>query len=95
MLYAVGLGAVTPAVASGAAAPASPVSRTQIPTSVTVGGVAATVLFSGLTPGYVGPYQINFQLASKTPAGDDDLIVTSGSGTSLRAGNTVKLEVGN
>jgi uncharacterized protein (TIGR03437 family) len=95
VLYAVGLGAVTPAVASGAAAPASPVSRTQIPTSVTVGGVAATVLFSGLTPGYVGPYQINFQLASKTPAGDDDLIVTSGSGTSLRAGNTVKLEVGN
>jgi uncharacterized protein (TIGR03437 family) len=53
------------------------------------------VLFSGLTPGYVGLYQINFQLASKTPAGDDDLIVTSGSGTSLRAGNTVKLEVGN
>jgi uncharacterized protein (TIGR03437 family) len=90
ILYASGLGAVTPPVASGAAAPSSPLSFTDITPSVTVGGVPATVLFSGLVPGYVGLYQINFRLALNTPAGDEDLAVTSGNSTS----NIAKLAVG-
>jgi uncharacterized protein (TIGR03437 family) len=91
ILYASGLGAVTPPVASGAPAPGKPLSVTQLTPAVTVGGVAAAVRFSGLVPGYVGLYQINFQLASNTPAGNDDLIVISGYPTS----NVVKLAVGN
>ena len=92
VLYAIGLGAVTPPVASGVPAPSSPLSQTVNAPAVTVGGVPATVLFSGLAPGYVGLYQINFRLAPNTPAGDDDLIV--GFGAFVKS-KTVKLAVGN
>lgn len=66
VLYANGLGAVDPPVASGAAAPAAgPLSRTVNPVTVTVGGQPARVDFAGLTPGFPGLYQLNVAL----PAG--------------------------
>ena len=64
-LFGTGLGAVTPGVATGAAAGSNPLSwATPLPTA-TVGGVAATVPFAGLAPGFAGLWQIDVEL----PAG--------------------------
>jgi len=66
VVYATGLGAVSPPVATGAGA--TGVSSTLITPTVLVGGVAANVPFSGLSP-YPGVYQLNVVLAAGTPTG--------------------------
>jgi uncharacterized protein (TIGR03437 family) len=58
-IFCTGLGAVTSQPPSGAAAGSDPLSHTTSTPTVTVGGMPATVLFSGLTPGAVGLYQVN------------------------------------
>jgi uncharacterized protein (TIGR03437 family) len=58
-IYATGLGAVSPAVESGAAGPASPLALAQVEPTVTLGGVNLTIEYAGLAPGQVGVYQIN------------------------------------
>jgi uncharacterized protein (TIGR03437 family) len=68
-LYCTGLGAVTNRPASGAAAPGDPLSVTTATPAVTAGGVPATVLFSGLAPGFAGLYQLNVELRANTPTG--------------------------
>jgi uncharacterized protein (TIGR03437 family) len=76
VIYCAGLGAVTPPVASGAAAPVNPLSRTATP-AVTVGGQPALVQFSGLTPGYAGLYQINAVVPAGVTAGDEVPVVVT------------------
>ncbi|HEY1496113.1 MAG TPA: hypothetical protein VGF49_16285 [Candidatus Solibacter sp.] len=68
-IYATGLGDVSDRPAPGAATPADPLPHTLATPTVTVGGVPATVTFSGLAPGYVGLYQINVQVPDGTPTG--------------------------
>jgi uncharacterized protein (TIGR03437 family) len=58
VVYLTGLGAVTPAVADGTASTGTPLNKTVLPI-VYIAGQAATVSFSGLTPGFPGLYQIN------------------------------------
>ena len=70
VIYCTGLGIVTEAVAPGAAAPNSPLAATVSPVEVMVGEKKAEVLFSGLTPGFSGLYQVNAVLATDTPTGD-------------------------
>ena len=53
-IYCTGLGDVTNRPASGAAAPAGPLSYTVATPVVTIGGISAPVVFSGLAPGFVG-----------------------------------------
>jgi uncharacterized protein (TIGR03437 family) len=84
-LYLNGLGAVTNPPAIGFVAQAQPLSNTLILPTVTIGGKAAAVLFSGLTPTTSGLYQINLQLASDTPKGTQPLVVTIGSVSSPAA----------
>lgn len=75
-IYAIGLGATNPAVAEGAAAPASePLARTPLPIVTFGGGFAGsptqgTVFYSGLTPGFVGLYQINVTIPPDAPIGN-------------------------
>jgi uncharacterized protein (TIGR03437 family) len=69
LIYATGLGAVGPAVASGAAGSASPLSSDLQPPAVTLGGIPAPLYFAGLAPGFVGVYQLNVKVPGDAPEG--------------------------
>jgi uncharacterized protein (TIGR03437 family) len=64
--YANGLGAVDSPVASGQVPPAGEIVRTVTNPTVLVGNVSAPLLFSGLTPGYPGIYQVNISVPQVT-----------------------------
>jgi uncharacterized protein (TIGR03437 family) len=81
-IYSAGLGPVNPPVNSGAAAPAKPLSKTIAKVTVTIGGVAATVEFSGLVSGYVGLYQVNAIVPKGVKSGPHVPIMISGAGQS-------------
>jgi uncharacterized protein (TIGR03437 family) len=74
VIWCTGLGAVTPPIADGANSYAADgtltVRHTTLMPTVTVGGVEAQVLFSGLAPAYVGEYQVDVFLAADTPTGN-------------------------
>ena len=69
VIWATGAGAVNNQPADGAAAPSSPLATTASTPTITVGGNAATVQYSGLAPGEVGLLQINVQMPASLPAG--------------------------
>ncbi len=73
VVYGTGWGPVDEEQQSGEAAAASPLARTLATPAASVGGRAAGVSFSGLTPGYVGLYQANITLAGDTPSGAQTL----------------------
>lgn len=62
---------------SGAAAPASPLYVTPENPTVTIGGMAAPVAFSGLSPGLVGLWQLNVQIPANAPVGNAVPLVIS------------------
>ena len=74
VIYAIGFGQTQPPVASGEAAPADPLAWVRpLPTVYFGRGllpVPATPLFVGLTPTFVGLYQINVQIPPNAPKGD-------------------------
>ena len=80
VLYGAGLGATTPSVIEGVISPASPLPQTAAPTTVTIGGQPAPVSFAGLTPGFVGLYQINAVVPSGVPVGNSVPVVVSVAG---------------
>lgn len=84
-IYCTGLGAVTNRPATGAAALANPLSRTSSNPTVTIGGVPATVSFSGLAPGFVGLYQVNAQVPANAPVSDTATVVLSIGGATSNA----------
>jgi uncharacterized protein (TIGR03437 family) len=70
VVYATGLGPVSGAMVTGK--PASSTSlqpTTPQPATATLGGIPATVSFSGLTPGFIGLYQVNVQVPANAPPG--------------------------
>lgn len=102
VLYAVGLGPVTPPVKSGEATPASaPVARVMMAFDFNMHGEVSphnptlssdTPVFSGLTPGFIGLYQVNFVVpnlppnylvACGTELGGTNLTVSIGRGASF------------
>jgi uncharacterized protein (TIGR03437 family) len=70
VVYATGLGPVSGAMVTGQ--PASSTSlqpTTPQPATATLNGIPATVSFSGLTPGYIGLYQVNVQVPANAAPG--------------------------
>jgi len=79
-----GGGPTTPSLPIGQIAPAdgSPLYMTTRVPTVTIGGLPATVSFSGLTPGIAGEYQANVTIPATVAAGDQVPLVMSIGGSS-------------
>jgi adhesin/invasin len=81
VIYCTGLGAVSPPVKEGLPAPSTPPLSTTVNTvTVTIGGKAAQVAFSGLTPGYAGLYQVNAVVPTGIATGDTVPVVVTVAG---------------
>ena len=89
-IYANGLGAVSHTPQTGAVALVSPLSSLIGNPTVTIGGVAAPVVFAGLAPGFIGLYQVNVQVPPGVAAGDALAVVLS---IGVIASNTVTISV--
>ena len=85
VMYCTGLGATNPSFATGAPATAS--NKTVNPVTVSIGGQAAAVVYSGLSVGFAGLYQINVIVPSAL-TGSQPLIVSE-LGVASRAGVTL------
>lgn len=81
LIFCTNLGAVSPAIADGAAG--SGQQKTVAATTVTIGGAAAPVSFSGLAAGFVGLYQVNAQVPAGLAAKNQPVIVKVGSASSV------------
>lgn len=93
VLYLTGAGAVSPAIATGAA-PAAGTLAAQLPAplqkpTVTIGGVQAVVDFAGIPTALVGVTQINLRVPTTAPLGSQALLVTIGGVPSAPATLTV------
>jgi uncharacterized protein (TIGR03437 family) len=89
ILYATGMGATNPPVATGMVAPGSQLANVTITPQVTVGGTNAQVLFAGLSPGSVGLYQLDVVIPAGTASGNVPIVVSQNGAAS----NTVMVPV--
>ncbi len=81
-VYLTGLGAVSPTVGDGMAAPFKPLAMATAPVSVTVGGIPVTdIQFEGLSPGLASLYQLNIQIPANTPSGAQMISVQTADGS--------------
>jgi uncharacterized protein (TIGR03437 family) len=93
MLLATGLGPVTPAGITGNNSPNPLRSTTTVPI-VLIGGASAPVTFSGLSPQFVGVYQINVVMPlTALPANAAPLQIEAGGSTS-RVETTIAVGTG-
>jgi uncharacterized protein (TIGR03437 family) len=90
VIYCTGLGTTVPAVPSGQAAPGGPLALVVNTPLVSVGGVPATVVFAGMTPGLVGLYQVNVVIPQGITLGPAVPVVITHQGV---VGNTVTIVV--
>jgi uncharacterized protein (TIGR03437 family) len=91
-LYLTGVGAVSPAMATGAApAAGTPIALLPVPvqaTTVTIGGVptgAGSILFDGIPTTLVGVAQINLRIPATAPLGAQPIVVAIGGAPSAPA----------
>ncbi len=89
VILATGLGPVNPPVTTGANANDGQLHQTTTLPQVTVGGVPAQVVFAGMTPQFVGVYQINIVIAAGTPTGNAIPLQISMNGVTSRNDVTI------
>jgi uncharacterized protein (TIGR03437 family) len=76
VIYLAGMGATDIPLANGAASPSSPLAQPTIAPVLTLNGSSIPIYFAGLTPGFVGLYQMNFQVPADTASGKVQLVVS-------------------
>ena len=80
VVYMAGLGAVNASLSFGEAAPAIPPAATALTPQATLGNTPVSVVFSELSPGFVGLYQVAVVMPATLPQGGSaNLTVTAGS----------------
>lgn len=94
ILYASGLGTVSPPVPTGTAAPLTTLSRVSGMVEVSLAGQPCQVLFAGLAPGFVGLYQLNVEIPASAPAGKQNLKIKMGANSSSSFTLTVLASTG-
>jgi uncharacterized protein (TIGR03437 family) len=77
ILWATGGGLTTPVVADNSLSPSSGAVMQTIP-AVHIAGATAAVQYAGMSPGFIGLYQIDVQLPPDTPSGRVALTLSSG-----------------
>ncbi len=81
-LFITGEGQVSPSLATGttpaAGTPFTRLPKPQLPVTLTVAGLAATIDFIGIPNGLVGVTQINYTVPADTPLGVQPVVVTVG-----------------
>ena len=81
-LYITGEGETLPALFAGAApfsgTPVARLPKPRLPVIVSVGGITATTLFTGIPAGLVGVTQIDFTIPQSAPLGSQPVVVTVG-----------------
>jgi uncharacterized protein (TIGR03437 family) len=86
IFYAIGLGDTSPFVATGAAAPSSPLAWVTGSTTVNfgggIGGAIAVPDFIGLSPSSAGLYQINVKIPAGAPKGPVNVTLAFGDASS-------------
>ena len=87
VIYSTGLGQTSPALTTGALAPANPLDNTTT-VSVTIGSQAATPIYSIASPGFAGLYQTAVTIPSGV-SGNAAVVLKSGTASS----NTVTIAV--
>ncbi|MEX2264087.1 MAG: PQQ-dependent sugar dehydrogenase [Bryobacteraceae bacterium] len=82
ILYATGMGPVSPQPPTGQTVATEPFARTTTTPAITVGGISATVPFSGLAPEFPGVYQLNVRVPANLAAGSQEVVVSIGGASS-------------
>lgn len=75
-IYANGLGPTSNQPGSGMPSPGTALASTAATPIVTIGGVQAQVIFSGLTPNTVGLYQVNVIVPANAPTGNQPVVLS-------------------
>ena len=86
VIYALGLGATDPVQAVGA--PASGIASAQA-VSVTIGGVplaATEIFYAGVSPAYIGLYQVNLRVPAGVASGNQPIVISVGNSQSPAGG---------
>ena len=77
-LWCTGLGPTVPLVPTGQMSPKEPLVWTSNPVSLRTGGKEVPVDYSGLAPGFVGLFQINFTIPEEVESGLVEIILNAG-----------------
>ncbi len=89
-MYLTGIGPVTNYPGDGKPAPFGPLAQSTSSYTLTVNGTGAHVDYLGLSPGWAGLGQINFEIPAGTPAGNTIPVALTIAGT---ASKTVEISV--
>src|SRR5208283_206927 len=89
-VFCTGLGTVTNQPPTGAAAPLSPLSWTIQNSTVTIAGIPANVVFSGLRPGTVGFDQVDVLVPANVASASAAALLLSSGGNSTTSAIAVQ-----
>ena len=78
VLYLTGMGATNPVTPSGFLSPRNPLAQAATAPQVVIDGRQSEVFFAGLTPDFVGLYQVNVRVPADTAVGSARIVVIQG-----------------